>query len=96
MVYESNLIKVAPGGGPAFETAFAKAKPLLLRVPGCRSVELLRQVEDAYRYQVRVGWDRLEDHVETYPQTGEAAEIRALLAPLIAHADRGHYEAVPL
>lgn len=96
MVYESNLIKVAPGGSPAFETAFAAAKPLLLRVPGCRSVELLRQVEETDRYQVRVGWDRLEDHVETYPQTAEAAEIRALLAPLIAHADRGHYEAVPL
>lgn len=96
MVYESNLVKVAPSGGPAFEIAFARAKPLLLRVPGCRSVELLRQVEDADRYQVRIGWERLEDHVETYPQTAEAGEIRALLAPLIAHADRGHFEAVPL
>lgn len=96
MVYESNLIRVAPGGGPAFEAAFAKATPLLLRVPGCRSVELLRQIEDAERYQVRVGWARLEDHVKTYPQTAEAAEIRALLAPLIALADRGHFEAVPL
>jgi hypothetical protein len=45
---------------------------------------------------VRIGWERLEDHVESYPQTAEAGEIRALLAPLIAHADRGHFEAVPL
>lgn len=96
MIYECNEIRVAPGAGAAFEAAFAKAKPLLLRVPGCRSVALLRRTGEPDRYQVRVGWARLEDHVEVYPATAEAAEIRAMLAPLIAEADRGHYEAVPL
>jgi heme-degrading monooxygenase HmoA len=96
MIIESNDIRVAPDEGPRFEAAFALAKKLLLRVPGCCSAELLRRLGEPDRYQVRVGWARLEDHVDLYPATAEATQIRALLAPLIAHADRGHYEAVPL
>ena len=96
MIYECNEIRVTPDSGTAFEEAFTKVRPLLLRVPGCRSVELLRRTGEPGRYQVRVRWERLEDHVEVYPASAEAAEIRALLAPLIAEATRGHYEPVPL
>ena len=96
MIFEVNEIRVAPGDGPAFEAAFAKAKALLLRVAGCRLVELLRSLEQPGRYQVRVGWERLADHVDLYPGTAEAAQVRALLSPLIAGAERGHFEEVPL
>jgi|KBSSwiStaDraftv2_1062776.scaffolds.fasta_scaffold2330324_1 heme-degrading monooxygenase HmoA len=95
MVFESNEIRVTDGEGPAFEAAFTRARQLLLRIPGCRSAELLRRIGEPGRYQVRIGWERLEDHVEIYPGTAEAAEIRALLAPLIAGIDRSHCEPVP-
>jgi hypothetical protein len=94
MILEINSITVAPGRAPGFESAFAECRPLLLGTPGCRSVELLRSVEQVGRYQVRVGWDRLEDHLELYPRTAEARRIRELLLPMIESADMGHFEPV--
>jgi heme-degrading monooxygenase HmoA len=96
MVYEVNLVETAPADAAAFELAFARAAKLLGRVRGCVSVELFRCVERPHAYQVRVGWRRIEDHVEHYPASEEAAEIRALLGPLIAGATPGHFESVRL
>lgn len=96
MVLEINEVTVAPGQGTAFETAFARARRLLLGVSGCLSVELLRRRGEPGRYQVQVAWEQLEDHVEHYPRTDEAAQVRALLGPLIASMERGHYEVAPL
>lgn len=96
MVLEINEVTVVPGRGAIFETAFAQARRRLLEVPGCLSAELLRRLGEPERYQVRVAWQRLEDHLEHYPRTAEAAQMRALLGPLIASMERGHYEVVPL
>ena len=94
MVWEINGLDIHPGREAEFETAFARAVPLLLRVRGCRAAELLRCVETPGRYQVRVEWAALADHREHYPATAEAAEIRALLLPMIAKAEPAHFERV--
>lgn len=92
MILEINTIDVRSGDEAAFETAFAQCVPLLLRVKGCRAAGLLRCIEQPGRYQVQVEWERLTDHVDHYPSTPEAAEVRALLRPLIARAEPAHFE----
>ncbi|MGE0586777.1 MAG: antibiotic biosynthesis monooxygenase [Flavobacteriaceae bacterium] len=94
MIIESNDVCVVTGDETRFESSFTQVASLLLRVPGCKSAELLRCVEEPGRYQVRICWARLEDHVDIYPKTSEALQIRALLAPLIASARGGHFEIV--
>jgi heme-degrading monooxygenase HmoA len=96
MVYEVNLVETAPADAVDFELAFARAAKLLGRVRGCVSVELFRCVERPHAYQVRVGWRRIEDHVEHYPVTEEAAQIRALLGPLIVSGAPAHFEPMRL
>jgi|SRR5690606_16964782 len=93
MVLEINSVDIHPGREAAFEQAFAQCIPLLLRVEGCRTATLLRCVEHPGRYIVQVEWNRLSDHVDGYPATAEAAEIRSLLRPLIARAEPMHFEA---
>lgn len=95
MIFEINNVDVRRGSEAAFEAAFAQCLPLLLRVAGCRGAELLRSIERPDRYIVQVTWESLTDHVEGYPSTPEAAEVRGLLRPLIAHAEPMHFEAVP-
>ena len=94
MVFEINEVEVAPEETEAFERAFAEAAPLLLQVRGCRSATLLRCIEQPGTYQIRIGWKRIEDHVEHYPKTEEAQRVRALLLPLIHRARGGHFEEV--
>ncbi len=94
MLWEINAVDIHPGQEAAFEAAFARCVPLLTRVRGCRSAELLRCVEVPGRYQVRVEWAALADHRDHYPATAEAGEIRALLLPLIARAVPAHFERV--
>ena len=92
MILEINSVEIHPGRERAFEEAFARCAPLLLRVEGCLSATLLRCIERPGRYSVQVEWNRLFDHVDRYPATSEAAEIRALLQPLIARAEPMHFE----
>src|SRR3954471_10081324 len=77
MIFEINEVEIAVCPPGAFERAFAEAVPLLLAVRGCRSAALFRCIERPEVFQIRIGWDRLEDHVGHYPMTEEAAQIRA-------------------
>ena len=95
MVFEINNVRVRPGQTVEFEMAFPQAAALLLTVPGCRSARLLRCLDQPGRYQIEVVWDRIEDHLDHYPATDQAGEVRALLRPLIESADLAHFEAMP-
>lgn len=94
MVLEINNIDVRAGEEAAFAAAFARCVPILLRVQGCRAATLLRCIEEPGRYLVQVEWKHLSDHVDRYPSTPEAAEVRALLLPLIAQAAPAHFKIV--
>ena len=96
MVFEINIIDVAPEQADAFAAAFAEALPDILSVRGCRAAELRRCVEAPARFMVHIEWERIEDHRDHYPTTEAAARIRALLRPLIASAQPAHYERVEL
>lgn len=96
MIEEINSIRVATERAAAFEAAFEQAATLLTQVSGCRAARLFRCLEHPGRYQIRLEWARLEDHVDHYPTTAQAAEVRALLVPLIECADIAHFEPVGL
>ena len=91
MILELNNITIHDDQNAAFEAAFDVASRQLLKVTGCHSARLLRCMERPNQYQVQVVWRRLEDHLEHYPRTAEAAEIRAALRPFIAQAEPGHF-----
>ena len=95
MVFEINNVRVRSGRTAELETVFPQATALLLTVPGCRSARLLRCLDQPGRYQIEVVWDRIEDHLDHYPATDQAGEVRALLRPLIESADLAHFEAMP-
>ena len=91
MIWETNTVRVDADQAAAFEAAFADAAVLLKGAEGCEAVELLRCVEIAGRYQVRVRWRALTDHVDTYPMGIVAPRVRALVSRFIREAEPLHY-----
>ncbi|GAC1305347.1 MAG: antibiotic biosynthesis monooxygenase [Acidimicrobiales bacterium] len=79
MILEQAVLDVRPGREAAFEVAFAEARAIIAAVPGCRSVRLLRCVEQDSRYLLLVEWDRLEDHTEGFRGSPEYGQWKALL-----------------
>ncbi|MBA4865169.1 antibiotic biosynthesis monooxygenase [Streptomyces sp. PSKA54] len=81
MIYEHAELRLHPGVGVRLEADFAAARHLLLEAPGCRSAELLRSVDHADTYLLRVGWERLEDHTEIFPGTPQSKAFAEAVTP---------------
>ncbi len=79
MVLELAILDVRPGEREAFEAAFAEAKGIISVMPGFRHLELQHCLEDADRYVLLVGWERLEDHTEGFRGSPEYERWKALL-----------------
>ncbi|MBP2364336.1 antibiotic biosynthesis monooxygenase family protein [Pseudonocardia parietis] len=84
MVVEYAYITVVPGRESDFEEAFAKAEPILAAAHGCRSTALHRDVEHLGSYLLRVGWERLEDHLEAFPTSEAGKEFAGHVAHFFA------------
>lgn len=80
MIVEHAYITVVTGREDDFEAAFAKAEPVLAGATGCRETALFRDVERPGGYLLRVSWDRLEDHLETFPASPAGTEFAAQVA----------------
>ncbi|MEV7738066.1 antibiotic biosynthesis monooxygenase family protein [Streptomyces sp. NPDC088921] len=94
MIHEHAELHVRPGAGARLEADFATARHLLLEAPGCRSAELLRSVDHPDTYLLRVGWERLEDHTEVFPETPQAKAFAEVVAPhCVARPRVVHYAA---
>lgn len=76
---EHALLPVVPGQEEAFETAFARAQPIIASMPGFRSLSLSRSVESPGTYLLLVEWDTLEDHTVGFRGSPEYQQWRALL-----------------
>lgn len=61
-VIENALIKVKPGTEDGFEKAVSAAIPIFQKATGARSFELERFTDRAQTYQLRIVWQKLEDH----------------------------------
>jgi heme-degrading monooxygenase HmoA len=79
MILESAALPVRPGAEDDFEAAFAQARPLIQRQPGCHSARLLRCVERPSTYLLLVEWETLEAHTEGFRGSPEYQTWRALL-----------------
>jgi heme-degrading monooxygenase HmoA len=79
MILEHVVLPVVPGQEPAFEAAFATARPLIESAPGFVSLTLSRGIEQPSSYLLLVEWERLEDHTEGFRGSPEYDEWRRLL-----------------
>ncbi len=79
MILEVAILNVRPGSEPAFEAAFAEARPLIASIPGFLGLELRRCLETPSRYILLVRWRRLEDHTEGFRGSAQYLKWKALL-----------------
>jgi heme-degrading monooxygenase HmoA len=91
MIHEHAHLTVAAGNASAFEAALPTARQHLLEAPGCREVSFHRSVDQPGKYLLRVAWDSLEDHLETFPTTPQAEQLADTIGgyfagkPLVVH-----------
>jgi len=79
MIVEHAVLEVAPDRVASFESAFARARPLIAASPGFLGLRLGRCVEQTGRYLLLVEWERLEDHTERFRNSPAYQEWRSLL-----------------
>lgn len=92
MILEIAQIVVRAGTEAEFEAGVAAAAPLFKRAKGCRSMELVRSIENPNRYRLLVGWDTLENHTVDFRSSEDFQAWRRLVshcfegAPEVEHA----------
>lgn len=97
VILEHALLPVKPGEEVAFETAFARAKPIIMGMPGFQRLALSRCIEQPSTYLLLVEWRRLEDHTEGFRGSPQYQEWRQLLHhfydpfPSVEHFEQVHH-----
>lgn len=79
MITEHVILPVIPGREADFETAFARARPIISAMPGFRSLQLSRSIESPSSYLLLVEWQTLEHHTVGFRGSPEYQQWRALL-----------------
>jgi len=79
MVLEHAILPVRPGLEAEFESAFARAKPLISGRPGFIGLSLSRSVESPNLYLLLVEWASIEAHTEGFRGSEDYVQWRALL-----------------
>ena len=79
MILEVAVLDVRPGESEAFEAAFRQAQAIIASMPGYRSHQLQRCVENADRYLLLVEWDTLEAHTVGFRQSADYHRWKELL-----------------
>ncbi|MBA3745315.1 putative quinol monooxygenase [Sporichthya sp.] len=91
MVYEHAHLVIDPARADEFEAAVPLALKALRDAPGCQEANISRSVDQPGTYLLRAGWDHLEDHLEVFPTTPQAATVGEAIAgffteaPLVIH-----------
>lgn len=86
MVLEVALIEVIAGKEEDFAAAYAKARPVLVGTPGCRSVRMTRGVESPSRFVLLVEWDSVDAHLQNFRATERFTTWRSLIGPYFGGA----------
>jgi len=93
MIYENAYLWITEGKEKEFEQAFERGRPVLASADGCTSVHLFRDVETSSAYLLRVGWEKLEDHLEKFLNSERAGRFIDLIEsffarePILRHFD---------
>jgi heme-degrading monooxygenase HmoA len=72
---------VLPGHEEQFEQAMTKAREVISRSRGFRSLQVLRGVESPHTFLLLIEWDTIEDHMEGFRESDLFTEWRALIGP---------------
>lgn len=79
MIYEHAELRIYPSTADQFLVDFAAARHLLLDAAGCQSAAPLRSVDNPDTFLLRVGWEKIEDHTDTFPGTSQAKTLAQIL-----------------
>ena len=79
MILEIATLDVRPGMTQAFESAFARAAPIIASMPGYVAHELHRCIEKPSRYVLLVKWTSLEAHTVGFRGSPQYQDWKALL-----------------
>jgi len=79
MILEAAILDVIPGKENEFESAFAKASPIIASMDGYISHQLQHCMEVPNRYLLLVNWETLEAHTVGFRGSAEYQEWRKLL-----------------
>ncbi|MBL5972299.1 MAG: antibiotic biosynthesis monooxygenase [Candidatus Leucobacter sulfamidivorax] len=94
MVHEYALLEIVPERIDEFRSHEARAAEILTAAPGCVTVEFQLAVDQPATVLMKVGWDRIEDHLEVFPTTPQAEQLAALIGeffatpPVVIHFER--------
>ena len=81
MILEHVLIEVAAERSDDYLAAFAEARPLVLRQPGCRSCRLLPRLEGGGNFLLLIEWEQVEDHTKGFRRSADYRRWSELLHP---------------
>jgi heme-degrading monooxygenase HmoA len=79
MILEVAILDVVPGQEAEFQSAFAKASPIISSIVGYVSHQLQRCVERQNRYILLVNWETLEAHTVSFRGSEQYQEWKKLL-----------------
>jgi heme-degrading monooxygenase HmoA len=79
MILEAAILDVIPGRETEFESAFAKASPIITGMGGYISHQLQHCIEAPNRFLLLVQWETLEAHTVGFRGSLEYQEWRKLL-----------------
>jgi quinol monooxygenase YgiN len=93
VIHEHAHLYIGDADIEAFEAALPGAREQLLAAPGCHEVSVHRSVDQPGVYLLRVGWERIEDHIDVFPSTPQAERLAKAIGgyfagkPLVIHFD---------
>ena len=79
MILEAAILEVVPSREAEFESAFAKASPIIASMNGYISHQLQHCMENSSRYLLLVQWETLEAHTIGFRGSPEYQEWKKLL-----------------
>jgi len=79
MILEAAILDVIPGREAEFESAFAKASPIIAGIAGYISHQLQHCIEAPNRFLLLVQWETLEAHTVGFRGSAEYQEWKKLL-----------------
>ena len=79
MILEHAVLNIKRGQSKAFETAMAKARPLIEATQGFQRMEIRACVESKDRYLLLVWWGSVEAHTVGFRQSAQYQQWRELL-----------------
>lgn len=96
MILERAIFAIKPGEAKAFESAFAKAGPLIRAAKGCIQADMRPGIENPDTYILLVLWNSVEDHMVGFRESPAFTEWRALLGPHFASPPAMEHYGEPL